>query len=77
MYYNNGILGWLMTIIHFSFPIIFIFILFKLFSSKNDSGNHFSSIGTEDTALDILKKRYTRGEISKEEFHRMKYEINS
>jgi putative membrane protein len=32
-------------------------------------------IQTEETALDILKKRYARGEISKEDFERMKQDI--
>lgn len=32
-------------------------------------------IKTEETALDILKKRYARGEISREDFERMKQDI--
>lgn len=32
-------------------------------------------ITPEETALDILKKRYARGEISKEDFERMKQDI--
>jgi len=77
MYYNNGILGWLMSIMHLAFPIIFIFIIFKLFSSKNDSGNHFPGHRPQRTPLDLLKERYVKGEISRDEFQRMKGEIKS
>lgn len=33
--------------------------------------------GTNKTALDILNERYARGEIEREEFHKMKSEIES
>ncbi len=77
MYYNNGILGWLMSIMHLAFPIIFIFILFRLFTSRDNSQNHFSGHTPRNTPLDLLKERYVKGEISREEFQRMKDEIKS
>jgi putative membrane protein len=44
------------------------------------SGKPFSSIRrggtTEETPLEILKKRYARGEISPEDYERMKRELS-
>lgn len=34
------------------------------------------SVSKEDTPLDILKKRYARGEISKDEYDRMKNDLS-
>ena len=77
MYYNNGILGWLMSIMHFAFPIIFIFILFRLFTGRDHSQGHLSGHTPRNTPLDLLKERYVKGEISRDEFQRMKDEIKS
>jgi len=77
MYYDNGILGWLMSIMHFALPILFIFILFNLFRNKNDSTNNFPKHRSEKRPLSILKERYAKGEISREEFQKMKDEIKS
>ena len=47
-------------------------IIFMLVKVINKGG--FSGISSE-SPLDILKKRYARGEISKEEFEKMKKEV--
>ncbi len=69
------------------FPIVMfviMFICFFLFSRFGGfrppwwgSGEHRKESGGSDTALDILKKRYAKGEITKEEFDRMKKDILS
>ena len=51
------------------------------FTGKGGSNNPFTSgqqgSGAEkENALEILKKRYARGEISQEEYERMKKEIS-
>jgi len=70
MFMNDGGFGmggfmWLVWIV----PIILIIFAVKFFSDQSGRSN------TTDTPLDILKKRYARGEINKEDFERLKKDL--
>ena len=56
--------GWLWTII----LIIIIFVAIYYFTA----GFKQNSTQTHTNAIDILKQRYAKGEITEEEFHKMK-----
>lgn len=62
----GGFLMWILLIIGI---ILVVFLVMQL--TKNDERQNKS----QETALDILKKRYAKGEISKEEFERMKQDM--
>ena len=56
--------------------VLFLFILAAAYGVKWVWGQRPSSTTTHDeSALDLVKKRYARGEISREEFERIKDEI--
>lgn len=61
-----GWIFWLMVLV-----LIVWFIANRLNKSKQDS----QSSGQE-SAMDIIKKRYAKGEITKEEFEQMKKDLN-
>jgi len=63
----GGLLFWILI-------ILAILILIVVISKSRRSGMAGSSPGHE-TPLDILKKRYARGELTKEEFERMKEDL--
>jgi|WetSurMetagenome_2_1015567.scaffolds.fasta_scaffold180647_3 putative membrane protein len=62
--------GWIFTILFWVLIILGIVYLVKVIAggSKKD--------GQGETAFDILNKRYARGEITREEFEKMKADIS-
>jgi len=58
------VLFWLLVII----GIVYITTLLVGRTKKSD---------TEETAMDILKKRYAKGEISREEFEKMREDLKN
>jgi putative membrane protein len=65
---------WLFFVLLFWILIVIGIILLILWVVRK-TGKHTSGIA-EETALDILTKRYARGEISKEEYERMRRDIS-
>ncbi len=74
-FWNNW--GHMMPFGGMFFWIILILVILALvmFAKKTGKGSESQGL-KQETALDVLKKRYARGELSKEEFKRMKQEIN-
>ncbi|HEB70508.1 MAG TPA: SHOCT domain-containing protein [Desulfobulbus sp.] len=62
-----GPLGWIITILFWGLLIYLAVKLFQAFFSSGVSGS--------TARLNTLKERYARGEISEEEYHRMKTEL--
>lgn len=61
--------GWILMVVFLALIILGVVYLVKLIagSEKRTTG---------ETAFDILKKRYAKGEISKEEFEEKKKDLN-
>jgi putative membrane protein len=62
-------LGWFTMIIFWALLILVIVYLVKIIAGSPKKGDK------EETAIDILKKRYAKGEISKEEFDKIKDDL--
>lgn len=68
-------MGWFWTIIMIVFWIALIVGLIFLIRWLASSAGPLGRAKGEGTALDILKKRYARGEISKEDFEKIKDDL--
>ena len=68
-----GSMGFLMPIVMIIFWVLIIWAIVALVRGLARGGS--SSAGQADSALEILKKRYAQGEISKQEFEEKKRDI--
>ncbi len=62
-------MGWIFMIIFWGLLIVGLIFLIRYFMGATKAGKG------EETALEILKKRYARGEIDKEEFEQKKRDL--
>jgi len=61
--------GWLLMLLFWVILILGVVYIIKLIAVGA------KKVEKEETALDILKKRYAKGEISKEEFEKIKNDL--
>lgn len=65
---------WFAWLFWFIILVLVIWVIMRTIN-KNNSGRNLNSTSTEDGPLDILKKRLAKGEISEEEYNRLKKNI--
>jgi len=62
-------MGWIFMIIFWGLLIVGLIFLIRYLTGSTKASK------SEESALDILKKRYARGEINKEEFEQKKRDL--
>ena len=73
-YYGNFGFGFLGFIFHIIGWIILVFIIIAIIKAfKKGKGSRWMS----DSAMELLRERYVKGEITKEEFEQKKKDLNS
>lgn len=68
--YGMGIFGWLFMLLFWGLIIVGLVLVVRWLWDKGRPRT-----GAPDAPLEILKSRYARGEISKEEFDRMRQDL--
>jgi putative membrane protein len=74
--FHDGFMGggmWFTWIFWLVIVGLIVYLIFKYTGQNRGTSHRINS----ETALDILKKRYARGEISQEEFNEMKKDLDS
>lgn len=72
--WSGWLFGGLMMLLFWGGLIALLFFAIRAFSRP---GNQSRQTGTGESVLDILKKRYARGEISKTEYDEMRQHLDT
>jgi putative membrane protein len=70
-----GIVMMLLMLLFWAALVVVIIVGIRWLITSNRSERHMTSEGEAPSALDILKKRYARGEIGKKEFEEIRRDI--
>ena len=68
----KGVFMWILFL-----AVIAVVVYLVLQGARGKSYHSSSGETSEETSIDILKRRYARGEINKEEFEQMKKDLKS
>jgi len=74
MWWGHGIGWWIFPLVMIVVMLIFCFLFFRR-KGGSSSWCGFGEQKDAETPLDILKKRYAKGEIGKEEFESIKKDL--
>ncbi|KYO64364.1 hypothetical protein ATZ99_21240 [Thermovenabulum gondwanense] len=74
-YYNGGIIMYFMMFLWVLFWAAVIYVIYKFIKSISINGAN-KRINLTETPMEILKKRYAAGEITKEEYEKIKEELD-
>lgn len=72
MGFGGGIFGFALMILFWGLVIVGVVFLIHSFFRKSSAGD----VREEDAALEILRKRYARGEIDRKEFETKKKDLS-
>lgn len=72
--YGMGGFGWLFMVLFWIIVFVLIFYFIKVLAQKGTDSE--SQRNTGESAEEILKKRYARGEISREEYEQIKKDLS-
>lgn len=82
----HDMMGWGMWMIPWGWVLIIILVVILIYAlagragqrpPQPSGGSHVEEKQALETPLDILRKRYARGEISREDFEQMKKDLSS
>lgn len=71
-WYGMGVVGWLFMLLFWGLIMLGLVLVVRWLWDQSRSG---AGAGITEAPLDILKRRYARGEITGEEYERMKRDL--